>query len=388
MRLVCPNCDTAYEVDPALLTPEGRAVECSTCGHGWTASAEVPRPALDVSVRTILREEAEREAMLRRGQSPQAAEVRTGPAAVPPSPPSSPAESPATPGRSGESAFADAGEERHAIPPSHSDQSGQHPGLSDRAERSDRTPATQVRLERASEERPEEDVGARAQSGIGHARAESDGGANGDLPWPSGYGKAAVGSPEPLHPAGGDVRPLRFVTTRPERVPRPAEPLGESRARPLGHVTSVRSSEAMRERPVRSPADARSARHEADARAKTRPGSEPANGGRTAAMRPQPERPSPTGRELAPLGPLQVAEPPAPKPPRRGFRRGLLSTLAIVLVALGAYIYAPALAEALPAAEPAFASYVTGANAVRAEILSALDAAEGVVRPFLARLTS
>ncbi len=35
MRIVCPNCNAQYEIDPALLPPEGREVQCSGCGTVW-----------------------------------------------------------------------------------------------------------------------------------------------------------------------------------------------------------------------------------------------------------------------------------------------------------------------------------------------------------------
>lgn len=35
MRIVCPNCGAQYEVEDAAIPPEGRDVQCSSCGHGW-----------------------------------------------------------------------------------------------------------------------------------------------------------------------------------------------------------------------------------------------------------------------------------------------------------------------------------------------------------------
>lgn len=42
MRLICPNCDAQYEVDDAAIPPEGRDVQCSSCGHAWF---EMPKHA-------------------------------------------------------------------------------------------------------------------------------------------------------------------------------------------------------------------------------------------------------------------------------------------------------------------------------------------------------
>lgn len=119
MRLTCPNCSARYEVDEAMVPAAGRDVQCSNCSQTWfqpgprrveppapdptpeiaarereprlaevvvegpsgapgaEASTETPRPArrqIDPNVADILREEAEREARLRRGDpAPQPA---------------------------------------------------------------------------------------------------------------------------------------------------------------------------------------------------------------------------------------------------------------------------------------------------------------------------
>ncbi|MBY4894560.1 zinc-ribbon domain-containing protein [Rhodobacteraceae bacterium N5(2021)] len=115
MRLTCPNCSAKYEVDEAMVPPGGRDVQCSNCSQTWfqpgprrveppapepapepaapereprlsevavegpsgapgaEANAEAPRPTrrqIDPGVTDILREEAEREARLRRGDPP------------------------------------------------------------------------------------------------------------------------------------------------------------------------------------------------------------------------------------------------------------------------------------------------------------------------------
>ncbi len=44
MRLTCPNCGARYEVDDALIPPEGRDVQCSDCATTWF-QAGARRPA-------------------------------------------------------------------------------------------------------------------------------------------------------------------------------------------------------------------------------------------------------------------------------------------------------------------------------------------------------
>ncbi|MBF9044476.1 thioredoxin [Rhodobacterales bacterium HKCCE4037] len=118
MRLTCPNCGARYEVDESMIPAGGRDVQCSNCSTTWfqpgprvpapeppapeptptptpepeverhleeiavdgptgapgqeTRAGAQPRPArrqVDAGVADILREEAEREARLRRGGS-------------------------------------------------------------------------------------------------------------------------------------------------------------------------------------------------------------------------------------------------------------------------------------------------------------------------------
>jgi predicted Zn finger-like uncharacterized protein len=114
MRLTCPNCGARYEVDDGMIPPDGRDVQCSNCATTWFQPGRRPEPepepeetvaaepqvtpsptalpvetpakpsqfeaeaeaeagpraprTIDPDVRDILREEAEREARLRRGE--------------------------------------------------------------------------------------------------------------------------------------------------------------------------------------------------------------------------------------------------------------------------------------------------------------------------------
>ena len=104
MRLVCPNCDAEYEVDPAVIPASGREVQCSNCSTSWfqpspaaeeaaaeeaalfdappaavqtTVADSVTKPrAMDESVIAVLREEAEREAAARRAEASQPIETQ------------------------------------------------------------------------------------------------------------------------------------------------------------------------------------------------------------------------------------------------------------------------------------------------------------------------
>ena len=147
MRLICRNCDAQYEVDDAAIPPDGRDVQCSGCGHAWfqmradavpqlrpgvsapvdpvgpdlaaavwsdpgvltkddpahtepltdegpppvlpeaQGDAGLRRRGLDDTVLEVLREEAAREAAVRRAEAPPPIEVQTDLGLAPPPPP-------------------------------------------------------------------------------------------------------------------------------------------------------------------------------------------------------------------------------------------------------------------------------------------------------------
>lgn len=49
MRLICPNCSAQYEVDDSVIPAEGRDVQCSNCGQTWfqPPAAVEPEPVPD-----------------------------------------------------------------------------------------------------------------------------------------------------------------------------------------------------------------------------------------------------------------------------------------------------------------------------------------------------
>lgn len=52
MRLTCPNCSAKYEVDDAMVPPDGREVQCSNCSHTWFQPGRVvpeDTPQVDVT---------------------------------------------------------------------------------------------------------------------------------------------------------------------------------------------------------------------------------------------------------------------------------------------------------------------------------------------------
>lgn len=99
MRMICPNCGAQYEVDDAVIPEQGRDVQCSNCGHTWfqrpahldadlaeELNQDMPAPAeagddgeaeaaplqrrgLDPEIASVLRQEAEHDAELRRADA-------------------------------------------------------------------------------------------------------------------------------------------------------------------------------------------------------------------------------------------------------------------------------------------------------------------------------
>ncbi|MEM9343589.1 MAG: zinc-ribbon domain-containing protein [Pseudomonadota bacterium] len=50
MRLTCPNCDTQYEVDSSMIPPSGRDVQCSNCGWTWFQEAQQAAEVVQVEL--------------------------------------------------------------------------------------------------------------------------------------------------------------------------------------------------------------------------------------------------------------------------------------------------------------------------------------------------
>jgi len=58
MIITCPNCETRFNVNPAALVPDGRAVKCMRCGHTWTERPPQearPRPAAAAAAAAVER---------------------------------------------------------------------------------------------------------------------------------------------------------------------------------------------------------------------------------------------------------------------------------------------------------------------------------------------
>jgi len=56
MLIVCPNCATAYMVDPGTLGAAGRTVRCARCKTTWFASLQKQAPSVDAFVDGVIAE--------------------------------------------------------------------------------------------------------------------------------------------------------------------------------------------------------------------------------------------------------------------------------------------------------------------------------------------
>ena len=79
MLIVCPNCTTSYQIDPASVGPGGRTVRCARCKTTWFAGGPKSAPEISAFVDGII---AEAEAQSGGGSQPQNEPARQRPAPV------------------------------------------------------------------------------------------------------------------------------------------------------------------------------------------------------------------------------------------------------------------------------------------------------------------
>ncbi|QDY68594.1 zinc-ribbon domain-containing protein [Qingshengfaniella alkalisoli] len=98
IRIICPQCEAAYDIPAAAISGRGREVQCSACAHSWyqlTHAVVPPRSTppppvdtpqmqesthvqreVDPEVLEVLREEAAREAQARKSSPPAPLETQ------------------------------------------------------------------------------------------------------------------------------------------------------------------------------------------------------------------------------------------------------------------------------------------------------------------------
>lgn len=349
MRLICPNCDAQYEVDAAMIPASGRDVQCSNCGTTWF-------------------------------QEP-AGSVKMAPAEVP-AEQSSPAQEAGPP--SGDGLGPEAAE-----------------FFGERKEPEEAQPvAAEAEVEQApAEAAPPEEAPAEVADEIAPEAAE--------IPEPEEHPEEAAGEAEP-GPAAEEAADRAEAGAPPEReeeAPAPEEAASEELPRrPIDpKVLGILRAEAEREIAARRAEEARAMEVQGDLGL-----SEPAARRerseaeiRTARLRGEDEAQGAAEghREVLPdiddinasLTATSDREAPLPDTEARqvakrrsGFRTGFFTVLLVIAAVILVYLYAPQIAAAVPALEPALAAFVEWANGMRlgidsllTEALAAMSGGEG-----------
>ena len=53
MLILCPNCATSYQVQPEVIGPAGRLVQCTRCATSWFAEGPESGPEIPVSAENV-----------------------------------------------------------------------------------------------------------------------------------------------------------------------------------------------------------------------------------------------------------------------------------------------------------------------------------------------
>ncbi|WP_102225575.1 zinc-ribbon domain-containing protein [Acidimangrovimonas sediminis] len=328
MRLTCPNCDAQYEVDDTAIPDGGRDVQCSNCGHAWFQ--------LHPDVEEQLRDEAR----------------AFGDAGV-----EAPAPSPAAPSPTASSPVAPEPTEITAAIPESSAEPAPAIGAYDDAETTDAPPAA-----------PAEPAAASVTAGLGSIRP----------PVPE----------DDVYDDDDDTAPL--AAPRPAASPRQIDDgLKQLLREEAQRESTARKAEAT---PIESqpdlglddsaprPAPSRPARPESEtgnriekvmaeekaAAARSRATIAAASTGDVASgprrdLLPDIEEINSTLRastERERTGPGASTEAETPAEQRRNFRRGFLVVLLIAVILALIYLYAPKIAQRVPALSGPLQTYV------------------------------
>jgi predicted Zn finger-like uncharacterized protein len=351
MRLICPNCGAQYEVPQSVIPETGRDVQCSGCGHTWFQIHPDMQPAAqdatqDADTPPNLWDDADDDV----AQEPAPAETRPASATPPPPPQPAPAQpSDLTP--QDDDAVQDdrAGDEWEGFPAD--------PGLTDTPDPGqDLRPdpeAPLARLPEVAEDDYEEDP------------------AN-DLPPPRRGLDTSIA--DLLREEAEREARARAAERGPALETQPELGLESAPARQTTPATTLRQRpeparpEPQPEKPQTAQTLARSAaeadRSNAAAMAESRRGLLPDIEEINSSLRHSSDRRPARAQDHAP--PRTAIDPrDVTIENRRGFSLGFTLTLLIAVVLLALYIFAPALAEAVPALTPAVDGYVAAVDQVR-----------------------
>ena len=336
MRLICPNCSAQYEIDASLIPDEGRDVQCSNCGHTWFELPATPPAFADAP-------------------EPQAGPGETG-------------ESPREP-------------EDGGLAPSAADEPGPEPAAAPEPEPA---PAEEDR-EHVPEPEPSERPAAEAETPVGddaETRPEADEPSTAARAFAEASQKAEVDTPD-VDPfaaaaaAGATVQMRRPVDEAAREILREEAERELSRRRapptttietqtdmPLETVRGRNTpSRALRARMARSDSEDTPA---APAEKKQHdPRVQSVDDGYEAPRRDLLPDIDEINSSLKSRRKQAQDRPESAAERQRGFRSGFLAMVALAVLMILAYAWAPDIARAVPALETALLNYVDWANGVR-----------------------
>jgi predicted Zn finger-like uncharacterized protein len=337
MRLICPNCGAQYEVPQSVIPETGRDVQCSSCGHTWfQIHPDMAPAAQDAAPQSNLWDEADDAT-----DQPPAAETAPAPAPAAPQPSDALAQDdaaadewegfPKDPGPS-DAHLTDAAEPDHALRPDPEDPVSRLPEVAEDDYEED--PANDLPPPRRSldtsiadllREEAEREARARAAERSPGLETQPELGLD-DAPPRQPLPETTLRQrPDPAQPQPRPVMPQMAQTPRltADEERSTAAAVAESRRGLLPDIEEINSS-------LRHSSDRRSTlAHDRDAS--------------RAAVDPRD---------------VTTAEP-------RGFGLGFSLTLLIAMLLLALYVFAPVLAEAVPALTPAVDGYVAAVDQLR-----------------------
>ena len=327
MRLICPNCSAQYEIDASLIPDEGRDVQCSNCGHTWFELPPAPPAFADAPAPEDVAPE----------QEPQSETDVTL--------------------ANEESEPASAEADDASVEPESEPEAGDQPVLQEE---------TQPETEEAPEDSDREDDDAPSAAARAIAAASEDVDEDTSEADPFAAAAAAGAAMQRRRPA--DAAALDILREEAERE------LSKRRAPPAASLETQTDMQLDEVRKRDTPSRALRARMAREATEESgKKGKQKRQDPRVQSVDDGYEAPR---RDLLPdideinsslkaRKGVRAASPELEERERRGFRSGFILMVAISIMLIFAYAWAPAIAGAVPALEGPLLVYVDVANAVR-----------------------
>jgi predicted Zn finger-like uncharacterized protein len=324
MRLICPNCSAQYEIDASLIPDEGRDVQCSNCGHTWFELPPAPPAFTDAPAPEEVASEREPQSEAEMDLAGEEAE----PEAVEASDVSESEAEAADPTSS----------EKEAQP--EAEDSPQDPGRED-----EEAPSAAARAIAAASEDVDEDT------------TEAD---------PFAAAAAAGAALQRRRPADAAALDILREEAEQELAKRRAPPAASLETQTDMQLDEVRKrdtpSRALRARMAR---EATEESGKKDKKKRQDPRVQSADDGYEAPRRDLLPDIDEINSSLKARKGRGAVDPELEERERRGFRSGFILMVALAIVLIFAYAWAPAIASAVPALEGPLLVYVDLANAVR-----------------------